>query len=251
MFSSLVMARLLDPLRRLLPAPFAHVIALIMLCSPFRFGGQHWQAVPDGALFWRERRALVVADLHLEKASAYAARGRMLPPYDSLATLAALDRALADTGARELWCLGDSLHDDAGAARMAEETQDRLAALTARCRWVWITGNHDPAPAPELGGEVLPQALVDGVMLRHEADPAEPMPELSGHFHPKWRLHMRGRTLSRRCFVLGSAKLILPAYGALTGGLDAHSAPIRTLAGSAAEALVPLPDRLLRFPLPA
>lgn len=224
---------------------------MVMTCSPFRFGGQHWQALSEGALYWHERNALIVADLHLEKASAYAARGRMLPPYDSIATLAALDAALALTGARELWCLGDSLHDDAGAERMTETTLARLAALTARCRWIWITGNHDPHPAPSLGGECCTEAEVDGIILRHEALPGERRPELSGHFHPKWRLSLRGRVLSRRCFVLDERKLILPAFGTLTGGLDACAPPIRSLMGDVAEALVPVRSRLLRFPMPA
>lgn len=221
-----------------------------MTCSPFRFGGQSWLALPEGALYWVERRALVVADLHLEKASAFAARGQMLPPYDSLATLAALETALARTGARELWCLGDSLHDDAATERMTDQVLSRLAALTSLCRWVWITGNHDPNPAPCLGGECCEEARVDGVLLRHEAWTGETLPELSGHFHPKWRLSFRGRSVSRRCFVLGPRKLILPSFGAFTGGLDACAPPIRRLVGAAAEALVPLPDRLLRFPLP-
>jgi len=222
-----------------------------MTCSPFRFGRQSWRALSDGALYWEERRALVVADLHLEKASAYAARGQMLPPYDSLATLAALDEALTRTGARELWCLGDSLHDDAAAERMSVPVLERLAALTARCRWVWITGNHDPHPSPSLGGECHDEAEVDGVLLRHEARSDELRPELSGHFHPKWRLSLRGRSISRRCFVLGPRKLILPSFGAFTGGLDAGAPPIRALVGGVAEALVPLSDRLLRFPMRA
>lgn len=220
-----------------------------MTCSPFRFGGQSWQALPEGALYWHERDALIVADLHLEKASAYAARGQMLPPYDSLATLAALDAALTRTGARELWCLGDSLHDDRAADRMAGATVARLAALTARCRWIWVTGNHDPNPSPALGGECCAEALVDGIMLRHEARHGEPAPELSGHFHPKWRLSHRGRSVSRRCFVMGDAKLILPAFGALAGGLDAGAPPIRSLFGASPEALVPLTSQLLRFPI--
>ncbi len=219
--------------------------------SPFRFGGQSWLALPEGALFWCERAALIVADLHLEKASAFAARGQMLPPYDSLATLAALDSALARSGARELWCLGDSLHDAAATDRMTSDVLDRLARLTARVDWVWITGNHDPHPSPRLGGTICEEADVAGIILRHEALPGEARPELSGHFHPKWRMSLRGRLVSRRCFVLGERKLILPSFGAFTGGLDACAPPIRSLFGARAEALVPIEARLLRFPMPA
>jgi uncharacterized protein len=221
-----------------------------MTCSPFPFGGQSWQALPEGALYWCERQALIVADLHLEKASAFATRGQMLPPYDSLATLAALEAAFARSGAREIWCLGDSLHDDAATERMTQDVINRLADLMSHCRWVWITGNHDPNPAPRLGGECCEEAEIDGILLRHEARTGEERPEISGHFHPKWRLSVRGRSVSRRCFVMGPRKLILPSFGAFTGGLDACAPPIRSLVGHRAEALVPLSDRLLRFPLP-
>jgi DNA ligase-associated metallophosphoesterase len=223
---------------------------MVMTCSPFRFGGQSWQALPEGALYWQERKALIVADLHLEKASAFASRGQMLPPYDSLATLAELEKALARTDARELWCLGDSLHDEAAADRMTSDVLDRLARLTARLDWTWITGNHDPHVSSCLGGRNRDEAEVDGMILRHEAQPGERRPELSGHFHPKWRLSLRGRSVSRRCFVMDQAKLILPSFGAFTGGLDACAPPIRSLMGARAEALVPLPSRLLRFPMP-
>jgi len=223
---------------------------MVMTCSPFRFGGQSWQALPEGALYWHERKALIVADLHLEKGSAFAARGQMLPPYDSIATLAALETALAQTDARELWCLGDSLHDEAATERMTGDVLDRLALLTARLDWTWITGNHDPSVSPRLGGRNREEAEVDGIILRHEALPGEQRPELSGHFHPKWRLSLRGRSVSRRCFVMDQAKLILPSFGAFTGGLDACAQPIRSLMGAQAEALVPLTSRLLRFPMP-
>lgn len=221
-----------------------------MTCSPFRFGGQSWEALPEGALYWRERKALIVADLHLEKASAFAARGQMLPPYDSLATLAALETALARTDARELWCLGDSLHDEGATERMSGAVLDRLARLTTRLDWIWITGNHDPHVSPRLGGHNRDEAEANGIILRHEARAGEHRPELSGHFHPKWRLSLRGRSVSRRCFVMDQAKLILPSFGAFTGGLDACAPPIRSLMSSRAEALVPLPSRLLRFPMP-
>jgi hypothetical protein len=118
-------------------------------------------------------------------------------------------------------------------------------------RWTWIVGNHDPVFSDPCGGRLLPEAEVDGLVLRHEADPAESRPELSGHFHPKLRVSQRGRSVSRRCFIATERKLILPAFGALTGGLDASHPEIIRAVGPRAEALVPLADRLLRFPIAA
>jgi len=208
-------------------------------------------ALPQGALFWPDRRALFVADLHLEKASWFARLGQMLPPYDSIATLSDLAALVASTGAGEMWCLGDSFHDRHGCDRLPERARSLLTALTGATRWTWIVGNHDPGFADHCGGTIVEEAEVDGLVLRHEADPAEPRPELSGHFHPKLRISHRGRLVSRRCFVASERKLILPAFGALTGGLDATHPEILRAAGRPAEALVPVADRLLRFPLEA
>ncbi|WP_395611682.1 ligase-associated DNA damage response endonuclease PdeM [Allosphingosinicella sp.] len=217
----------------------------------FSFSGHDLTALPQGALFWPARRALLVADLHLEKASWFAKSGQMLPPYDSIATLADLTAIVAATDAAEIWCLGDSFHDQAGCDRLPAEARALLSALTQRTRWTWITGNHDPGIADHCGGEIVEEAEVDGLLLRHEADPSESRPELSGHFHPKLRIHLRGRLVSRRCFVATERKLILPAFGALTGGLDAHHPEIVRAVGEGAEALVPVQDRLLRFPIAA
>lgn len=218
---------------------------------PFSFGGQTLCALPDGALWWPARAALLVADLHFEKASWFAARGQMLPPYDSLATLADLARIVTATGAKELWCLGDSFHDSDGCDRLPAEAQLRLRALTEGLRWTWITGNHDSALKDRCGGTVLDEATVDGLVLRHEADPHDSRPELSGHFHPKLRLHVRGKQVARRCFVATPRKIVLPAFGALTGGLDVDHPALVKAVGQGAEALVPVEQRLLRFPIAA
>jgi DNA ligase-associated metallophosphoesterase len=218
---------------------------------PFSFAGHALAALPQGALFWPARRALLVADLHFEKASWFARFGQMLPPYDSIATLTALAGLVESTGAREIWCLGDSFHDVAGCERLSPQAQDMLRGLTATRRWIWITGNHDIGMVDRCGGEVIAEALVDGLVLRHEAESAETRPELSGHFHPKLRVRVRGRSVSRRCFVATATKLILPAFGALTGGLDAAHPEIVRAVGHDAEALVPVEDRLLRFSLAA
>ena len=222
---------------------------------PFSFAGHDLLALGSGALFWPRRRALLVADLHFEKASWFAQRGQMLPPYDSLATLADLAVLVETTAAREIWCLGDSFHDDAGCDRLPPAAQAHLRALTAATQWCWITGNHDAGSGAGLvdrcGGAVLRETVVDGLVLRHEASRHEDRPELSGHFHPKLRIRVRGRSVARRCFVATPTKLILPAFGALTGGLDADHAEIVRAVGRGAEALVPVEDRLLRFRLAA
>ncbi len=217
----------------------------------FSFCGHELVALPQGALYWPARRALLVADLHLEKASWFAGHGQMLPPYDSLATLADLTALAAATTPREIWCLGDSFHDVGGCERLPAQACEMLATLTRAHRWTWITGNHDPVVPALVGGLAAPEALVDGIVLRHEADRHDPRPEMSGHFHPKLRIHRRGRLVSRRCFVASATKLILPAFGALTGGLEAHHPEILRAVGHGAEALVPLTDRLLRFPVAA
>ena len=217
----------------------------------FSFSGTELMALPQGAIYWPARRALLVADLHLEKASWFARLGQMLPPYDSIATLADLTALASATGAEEIWCLGDSFHDRHGCDRLPARARELLVALTAATRWTWITGNHDPGIADHCGGDVVEEAEVDGLLLRHEADPREPRPELSGHFHPKLRVNLRGRKVSRRCFVATDRKLILPAFGALTGGLDAGHPEIVRAVGTSAEALIPVADRLLRFPLAA
>ncbi len=217
----------------------------------FSFAGTELMALPQGALFWPARRALLVADLHFEKASFFARLGQMLPPYDSIATLSDLAAIVAATGARELWCLGDSFHDRQGCQRLSEEARARLIALTSSLDWTWITGNHDAGLVDHCGGEIRVEAEVDGLVLRHEADPGETRSELSGHFHPALCLSLRGRQVRRRCFVATATKLILPAFGALTGGLDAGDPAVQRAVGRRAEALVPVGDRLLRFPLAA
>jgi hypothetical protein len=220
---------------------------------PLLFADHAFAALPEGALFWPARAALLVADLHFEKASWFAGFGQMLPPYDTLATLTEIETLVTRTDAREVWCLGDSFHDAGGCDRLSDDAQARLRALTAATRWTWITGNHDAGMVDRCGGAIVEEAEVDGLVLRHEADPCEPRPELSGHFHPKLRVTVRGRRVSRRCFVATPTKLILPAFGSLTGGLDAdHPEIVRAVGGrAAAQALVALPDRLLRFPLAA
>jgi DNA ligase-associated metallophosphoesterase len=218
---------------------------------PLSFAGHNFLADPQGAMFWPAEKALLVADLHLEKASWFARLGQFLPPYDSQQTLAALTELVDRTAPERLYCLGDSFHDRFGCDRLPEAARAMLLALTGRLDWVWILGNHDPGFADHCGGRLVEEAHVSGLTLRHEADPRDVTPEISGHYHPKLRLQLRGKNVSRRCYVASEAKLILPAFGSLTGGLDAHHPEIRSKVGTKAAALVPVADRLLRFPIAA
>jgi DNA ligase-associated metallophosphoesterase len=218
---------------------------------PFSFADETFEATPDGALFWPAQGALLVADLHLEKASWFALAGQFLPPYDSHATLSALAAEIERTGATRLFCLGDSFHDRFGCERLPASARELLTDLTRRLDWTWIVGNHDPGFADHCGGHLAEEVEIGGIILRHEAVRDDPRPEMSGHYHPKLRVHLRGRLVSRRCFVVSPSKVIFPAFGSLTGGLDAHHPEILRSVGSNAAALVPVSDRLLRFPLAA
>lgn len=224
--------------------------------APFPFAGHELALGTCRALYWAAERALLVADLHLEKASWFAARGQMLPPYDSRDTLERLADAVKHTGARRVITLGDNFHDDAGALRLDAHCTGMLEALTRALDWVWITGNHDEALPKGFGGTIVPELVLGGVILRHEAKVGETAPELSGHYHPKLRVNVRNRHIARPCAVLGRSKggaerMILPAFGSLTGGLDAGHPEILGALQPARriEALMPAKDRIAHFPL--
>jgi DNA ligase-associated metallophosphoesterase len=185
-----------------------------------RIGGVDMIADRSGALFWPDEGTLIVADLHFEKASAFAAAGQLLPPYDTRATLAKLAAVRRRFAPRRIVCLGDSFHDPAGEARMDTADRAALIDLTAAVDWIWITGNHDPSPPDGLGGRAERELDMLSIVLRHEAVSGEDRPELSGHFHPKARIDAGPRWVSRPCFVEDGRRAILPAFGVLTGGLD-------------------------------
>lgn len=215
---------------------------------PLSFAGEDMALVQGRALYWPRERALLVADLHLEKASFFARHGQMLPPYDSRETLERVALAIRETGARRVFALGDNFHDGEGAGRLEPHAAGMLAALTRVTDWVWITGNHDQG---EVMGTALDEIEVAGLLLRHEAVPGETRAEVSGHFHPKLRLNLRGRSQARPCAVASSRKLILPAFGALTGGLDAADPAIiqAMQPADAIDALLGARGKLVQYPL--
>ncbi|HYE47983.1 MAG TPA: ligase-associated DNA damage response endonuclease PdeM [Azospirillaceae bacterium] len=215
---------------------------------PFPLNGARLEADLSGALWWPERGWLMVADLHLEKGSAFAERGRMLPPYDTAATLARLEALCAALSPARVVCLGDSFHDRRAAGRVAEADGRRIAALAAATDWVWIAGNHDPAPPAEWGGRVVEELAEGPLVLRHEARPGTVAGEVSGHFHPKAAVRTRGGRITGRCFATSGSRLILPAFGAFTGGLNVLAPAIAGLLAPRFSVILIGRDRLHALP---
>ncbi|MDR6954471.1 DNA ligase-associated metallophosphoesterase [Ancylobacter sp. 3268] len=182
---------------------------------------------PAGGLYWPAERMLIVADLHLEKGSSFAARGIALPPYDSRATLMLLVEMAARWRPRIVVSLGDTLHDRRAGTRLGLVEREMLAGLARGREMVWIAGNHDPHAVPELGGVHLPELAVGSLALRHEPR-AGATREIAGHLHPVARVVRRGRSVRRRCFATDGGRLVMPALGAYAGGLNVRD---RAVAG--------------------
>jgi DNA ligase-associated metallophosphoesterase len=210
----------------------------------FSLAGARLTALGSGALWWGERRTLCVSDLHLGKSERHARRGgSALPPYEVQDTLNRLEAALQETEAETVICLGDSFDDDAAARALPGAEQDRIAGLMRHRRWIWIEGNHDPAPGP-LGGEHAAELTLGPLTFRHIAQPADAA-EVSGHYHPKARL----RGTSRPAFLLDARRLILPAFGTYTGGLRSSDPALTALMAPEALAILTGP-RPLPMPMP-
>ncbi len=189
--------------------------------APVRLNGVELAADYSGSLWWPGQRTLVVADLHLEKGSGYARGGQFLPPYDTGATLDALEATLARLRPRRVISLGDSFHDGGAVERIGAIDAGRIAALTAAHDWLWVTGNHDPCPPTAWGGRVETAVTMGALVFRHEASASSlGGGEVSGHYHPKAAVHVRARRVSARCFVSDGRRLMLPAFGAYAGGLN-------------------------------
>jgi len=199
-----------------------------MTAAPIHLAGERLMLDPAGALFWPAAGLLAVSDLHLEKGSSYARHGRLLPPWDTHATLDRLTLLLRRYQPRVVVALGDSFHDAEGAARLPSGEIARLKAMTAAQRFIWVQGNHDPAPPHGVGGEGMAEFVTTTLVFRHGAVAAG-SGEISGHYHPKAAVPARGGSVRRPCFVADSRRILMPAFGAYTGGLDVRDPAIARL----------------------
>ena len=200
-----------------------------MTAASLHLAGEQLTLDSAGALFWPAQALLAVSDLHLEKGSFYARRGMLLPPWDTRATIDRLMLLLRHWRPRTLVALGDSFHDAGAAGRLPGTEAARLRAVAAAMRVIWVRGNHDPLPPVGVGGEAVETFAAGPLVFRHQAEPCAAAGEVSGHFHPKAAVSARGTALSRPCFVADARRIVMPAFGAYTGGLDVADPAIAQL----------------------
>ncbi|MBD1547050.1 ligase-associated DNA damage response endonuclease PdeM [Roseibium aggregatum] len=198
--------------------------AIAPVCHDIQINGQLVGLHDSGALWWPEETTLIVSDLHLEKASSYARRGTLLPPYDTAVTLEKLAAVIDAFEPTRVISLGDSFHDENGSDRLPPAYRAMLTSLQLNREWIWVTGNHDPVAPVRLCGETADEVTIGPLTFRHEPSetisPALSAGEVCGHLHPAARVRRFGRSIRRPCFLTNGSRLILPAFGALTGGLN-------------------------------
>ena len=219
-----------------------------MTAAPIHLAGERLMLDPAGALIWPATGMLIVADLHLEKGSSYARRGSLLPPWDTKVTLDRLALLLRRWKPRTVVALGDLFHDAAGSGRLPRDEVARLTAITATVQFIWVQGNHDPSPPDGVGGEWLESLATGPLTFRHEAL-TRATGEISGHYHPKATIPARAGHVTRACFVTDARRVLLPAFGAYTGGLDVRDPAIVRLFPHGGRAFLLGNDRLFSFPL--
>jgi DNA ligase-associated metallophosphoesterase len=182
--------------------------------------GHKLKPLAAGALYWEAEKTLLVADLHLEKGAAFAAVGMLLPPYDTRTTLHRLDKVIRDVAPSRVVALGDSFHTSEVAEGLTGDDLEHLTKLQKGCDWYWVSGNHDPRLPRSVGGTICTALTISGITLRHEPWDKVSSREIAGHLHPVARIARRGEMIRRKCFATDGNRLVMPAFGAYTGGLN-------------------------------
>ena len=215
---------------------------------PFEFAGVGFVALQYGGLWCPNEALFCASDLHLGKSERIARNGGgLLPPYESLEALSQLEDDLEKFPAKVVIALGDSFDDVLAGHSLDNDLKDRILRLQAGRRWIWITGNHDPAPV-DIGGEHKARFSTAGITFLHEFEGRD-TPSISGHFHPKARLSLRGRGYSCPCFLIDETCLIMPAYGHYTGGLDSRGSVLSEIMLPDAEAIL-TGNFMAKIPMP-
>jgi uncharacterized protein len=217
-----------------------------MISSTISFAGRRMRLDPSGALLDEAAGLLIVADLHLETGSAFARRGTFLPPYDSMATIERLEALLRRVRPATVVSLGDAFHDRHGPSSLPAAAVMRLGDLMAGADWIWVRGNHDPDPPAGLPGRAVHEFRLGPLVFSHLPTVGEEI-QVSGHLHPKAQIQGRRIRRSRRCFLVDERRMLLPAFGALTGGLNALDLAVRQFFPGPFDAWLLGEQRVFRF----
>jgi uncharacterized protein len=216
--------------------------------APIHIADERLLLDPAGVLVWPDAGLLAVADLHFEKGTACAERGRLVPPWDTAATLDRLGHALRRWKPHIVIALGDSFHDRRGPARLQARDASRLRAMTESTQFVWVCGNHDPCAPEGVAGESVAEYNAGPFTFRHVAKSGA-RAEISGHYHPKASVPTRATSVERPCFIADAERVILPAFGAYTGGLDVRNQAYRPLFPRGGRVFLLGRERLFSFAL--
>ena len=185
------------------------------------FCGEQITLDAAGCLYWNDESLMVVSDLHLEKGSSFAMRsGMMVPPYDTQMTLEALALRITHYQPKTIISLGDSFHDADASKRLPQSYKLALKQLMTDRDWIWICGNHDPHPPEDLGGTFCTEVFIGNLNFKHEPEIEFKPGEIAGHLHPAAKIRQRGKSVRRPCFISDDHRLIMPSFGAYTGGLN-------------------------------
>jgi len=184
---------------------------------------------PLGGLFIPQHAVLVVSDLHLEKGAAFARRGQLHPPYDTLATLRLLQILIDRYAPKTVVTLGDNFHDRKGSALLPPLFRQSIKDMAKGRDWLWVNGNHDPDGAVGLPGNSVDELQCSGLVFRHEPKPGQANGEIAGHLHPAAVVRRREKSVRRACFATDGTRLVMPAFGVTTGGLDLRHAAMNGL----------------------
>ena len=208
-----------------------------MDCFKFSISENELVAMPSGALWWPAQSILCVSDLHFGKSNRLARMGQSwIPPYENQDTLLRLETDLDSTSAKKIICLGDSFDDNEASQSLPSDELLWITKMQAGREWIWISGNHDPSPK-NLGGSFLHYLEIGKLYFQHIAS-ADGRFEISGHYHPKIRVNIKGQSFTRRCFLVDKNRVILPSYGTYTGGLYCNRDPLRSIMQQNAIALM-------------
>lgn len=184
---------------------------------------------PLGGLFLVQHGMLIVSDLHLEKGAAFARRGQLHPPYDTLATLRLLQILIDRYAPKTVISLGDNFHDRKGSTLLPPLLRQSIHDMAKGREWLWVNGNHDPDGAVGLPGSSVDELHYSGLVFRHEPKAGQVSGEIAGHLHPAAVVRRREKSVRRACFATDGSRLVMPAFGVTTGGLDLRHAAMHGL----------------------